>query len=826
MTIRQKIYAGFVCVVSLVVLVAGLAYYCMRETQRSLDAYRVGSVRSEHLALVREGQDKADIDIRRFALEYDPALIDHATGLLAMSLRELATLRDAHNPPDMAAILEDAERSFTKKAQLLVPYRDGILAILQVYDKKIEPNLSVIGKCLIDLHDAATESRNVGLLAYIGPALRRLGYARSAMSQFVHTRTPLDAREALEEVVSLSALVRSMNHTVTNEKGAVLWKQMSASMGVVGEGAREISRLATRMQNTLAVLDAVSVSSLGALASRIDELRADALARIDAMETRSMHILLVGCLIALLFGVLCGAYVTMSLSRRLQTLLRYAEEFGKGAFDEPVLVTGHGEVSRVLKAMAIAQECIKGVIGSMGDISARIALGALEDRVKMEGLPGAYADLCGAINALADSYLGVINRFPGVVMACDREGQMLFLNARGKDMFGTVGVGGTSSETLSAAECGGEQCFGRRCMEQRFPVSGETVLTVGERAIDAHVTTVPILGGEGQSVGFYGFIEDISDRKGMMRSIDAAIVDATSISSDLLAAAAELAREVDEVTQGTTLQKERIDAAVAALDRLAESIAHVAGSATHAAGQSDSVSVKADAGAQRVSELTGAIGEIDAASARLKQNMEDLAAKAENITFILGAITEIADQTNMLALNAAIEAARAGDAGKGFAVVAGEVRKLAERTVNATNEVEAHVRGIQDATAHSCREMDSVMGSIRNVTDLSGKSGKALAEILDISQANSQAVATITASSEEQGSVSEEITKAIHDVHEVAGQTEQAMSRALVSLDKVSATLQQLDRNMGRLGSLGESPGARKSAAAPGADGSEVGHAA
>lgn len=136
-------------------------------------------------------------------------------------------------------------------------------------------------------------------------------------------------------------------------------------------------------------------------------------------------------------------------------------------------------------------------------------------------------------------------------------------------------------------------------------------------------------------------------------------------------------------------------------------------------------------GSQMIEKSLSSIKDVHKKANMLQEQMSQLDRQAESINQVMVVISDIADQTNLLALNAAIEAARAGEAGRGFAVVADEVRKLAEKTMEATKKVDGTISGIQQATQINAQSMDSIAQDITETATLAEESGERFKQIAD-----------------------------------------------------------------------------------------------
>ncbi|EFL84895.2 hypothetical protein HMPREF0326_02758 [Desulfovibrio sp. 3_1_syn3] len=257
-------------------------------------------------------------------------------------------------------------------------------------------------------------------------------------------------------------------------------------------------------------------------------------------------------------------------------------------------------------------------------------------------------------------------------------------------------------------------------------------------------------------------------------------------------ASTQLSAQIEQSDQGASEAAQRLAEAATAMNEMNATVQEVAKNAGAASTASAETKEKAEAGAQVVEKAVQSIGQVHQMSLELKSDMAQLNAHAQDITRIMAVISDIADQTNLLALNAAIEAARAGEAGRGFAVVADEVRKLAEKTMASTNDVGNAIKAIQESTAKSMGGVDQAVERIGEATELAGRSGQALEEIVSTVELTADQVNAIATASEEQSAASEEINHSIVQVNDMAKQTAEAMAEAARAVSDLAAQTQDL----------------------------------
>lgn len=237
----------------------------------------------------------------------------------------------------------------------------------------------------------------------------------------------------------------------------------------------------------------------------------------------------------------------------------------------------------------------------------------------------------------------------------------------------------------------------------------------------------------------------------------------------------EVAQSVVALNDSAQVQSDATAAAAAGIEEISVSISEVA---TNAASTRDTADVSAHVASQGSKLAEEASTTILALADTVRSSaaqVERMGEHSKEISRITGAIREIADQTNLLALNAAIEAARAGEQGRGFAVVADEVRKLAERSAQATQEISAMISSVQSETDKAVEGMRCGAVQVEDGVKLVQNARDALLEINTHMTKTNIMVNDISHSSDEQQKA---MTSMAQNVEQVASMTDQNLELA------------------------------------------------
>jgi len=261
----------------------------------------------------------------------------------------------------------------------------------------------------------------------------------------------------------------------------------------------------------------------------------------------------------------------------------------------------------------------------------------------------------------------------------------------------------------------------------------------------------------------------------------------------LSAATTEISARAVQSAGNANTQSSKTNQIAAAAQEMTATIGEISHNAESAASASRVSAETANQGGAVMRAAAATMEKISAATSSVSGKMASLAHRSEDIGKVVNVIQEISEQTNLLALNAAIEAARAGEHGRGFAVVAGEVRRLAERTKGATEEIAGTIRSIQEETRDTLAVMQESRTAVESGMEEAANARKSLESIIESSQQVEHQIHLIATAATEQTSASGEISESAGQISQLATENAQGAEEAVEALKNLATLASDLD---------------------------------
>ena len=582
---------------------------------------------------------------------------------------------------------EENEEHMAELTDVRIPGLEGLIGMVDNLRR-------VIGLQRTFLYPSLTSERIASLTREIEDA--RTGYAAGMRQYEALPKTAAEARR-WEDLRALLEQARTLNDDVAGLAGDYhktrsqeSYDRMAALM--LGDSAETSRKLFALTEEIIA--DAVAESQKAGVESK-------------AHSQFGRRSVLVSAALALAIILPLSFFLSRSIAVPLRKGKKMAEAFAKGDLSGRMRLNRRDEIGALGLALDHMADAVERLVRDIAGAADAVSRGGLRGRLDPAGLHGEYAALAGALNGMLEGFITVLDALPTPIMIRDSRRTVAFVNrAAGFGLADPAQAEGRQCSDLFCAE----DCRNGRCACERALASGRlekgTTIARPHDGMELEIEYSAVSLGQGTVMEH---IVDLSALKAAQRELLQRAADQLQgVVENVTAASEQLSAQVEQSRRGAQEQAMRVAETATSMEEMNATVSEVARSASHAAATSEQAHGKAEQGAGAVELVIAGIVEANALSLRLKEDMTSLGQEAEGIGMIMNVISDIADQTNLLALNAAIEAARAGEAGRGFAVVADEVRKLAEKTMEATRRVGDAVCGIQNGTRRNVRHVEQI----------------------------------------------------------------------------------------------------------------------
>lgn len=283
-------------------------------------------------------------------------------------------------------------------------------------------------------------------------------------------------------------------------------------------------------------------------------------------------------------------------------------------------------------------------------------------------------------------------------------------------------------------------------------------------------------------------------RNGLIELIE----EVQSSSDQLLETARIISSSNDRLIHSATNSSNTCAQVASAIEQVSASIEEVAHNSTEVSEETVSVNTTTEEGYLATQQVEKTIASLSTSFEHASTTIKDVESSTENIGNVVNVINEIAEQTNLLALNAAIEAARAGEQGRGFAVVADEVRVLAQRTQQSTEEIKQVVEGLQKGSRSAVSTMQEGRDQVENSVQQAINASAILARINKSMDIVAQGISSVAASTEEQSVAATQIRGNAEELHAAASSTFEEAQNSQEQSQRINTLAERLKKDLTR----------------------------
>ncbi|MDR2727408.1 MAG: methyl-accepting chemotaxis protein, partial [Deltaproteobacteria bacterium] len=700
MSTKYKIILGFFSMMLILIVVAALAYMNSVQTFEGITNYRRYALINTRLSNAMTYMNESSVAGNAFMSSYNNDQMKAAIATMDKVDAAVMAARDRMSIQSNLEILDRIRKNAASYRDGLGKTMDAVNTMLDTYRNKVLPNISNMTGILNRMADAAKGSANVDVLHAVASARGATAAMVWAMGRYIHTRSEDDLKPLLENVDRALTILAPVKDFITIREFLAVHTNLMDSTKIVAESVKEMGKQGQIANETIVTLRDLR-TAVGKDLAEIGDLLDQATARqgnqLTDETSANERTLLIGSAVGVIAGLIMAVLIVLGLVRSLGSMRRLAGAVAAGNFNPPQEKSEPGDVGDTLAAIHDIPVMLNKLVTEAHEMAASIFVGQYRHRCDTVGFPGSFGDLADSINTVSNAYTKTLDELPIAIFTAESNYKMSYMNHLTQGVLGGDRTGRLCGECLKTAICNTDDCLAKRAMSAKKPVPGEVVVSTDKGKIELSVTAVPLFDKDGAVGGFLEVCSDVTAVNQTKRTIHSVAEQAASIATRVASSSEELSAQVEQVSRGAEQQRARVESTATAMTEMNSTVLEVARNAGHASEQSEATKNKASDGAALVGKVVHAINLVNKVASTLQTNMQELGGQAESIGGVMNVISDIADQTNLLALNAAIEAARAGEAGRGFAVVADEVRKLAEKTMSATQEVGANITAIQQS---------------------------------------------------------------------------------------------------------------------------------